>query len=380
MVDIIDIKKPEFSNFDLKAIIRDGLDRPCGQKEINTLVLYDDRGLQLFDQVTYVPEYYLTEAEIDILKKKSAEIVDCIPDGAVIIELGSGSLRKTKLLLDAVDAKRSNVHYYALDVMEKELIKSLESLGSYKNISTHGFWGTYDDGMDQLLTFPKSTPKVILWMGSSIGNLSRQEAQEFLIKLQSKLNINDHLLVGIDLRNSSERLSLAYNDPAKVSRDFIMNGLSHCNHIFNQTIFDLNKFSFLSKVDPDSSYHESLYLCHEAHSVEFKDPDINDITTFKFYKDEEIHVEYSFKYSAEEIKSLTNSTKFIGSKQWMDSSNSYTLNLLKKLESQEACLEDYKLTVDVPVEIEGEAQTSDWNLNNHINACPIKPISLSLSS
>lgn len=336
MVDIIDIKKPSSTTFDLKKIIREGIDRPCGMKEINTLVLYDDRGLQLFDQITYVPEYYLTEAEIDILKSKSEEIVECIPDGSAIIELGSGSLRKTKLLLDAVNSKRTNVHYYALDVMEKELTKSLESLGEYKNITTHGFWGTYDDGMDRIVSFPKDMPKIILWMGSSIGNLSRQEAKEFLNKLRSVLNPGDRILVGIDLRKEASRIALAYDDPVKVTRDFIMNGLNHCNNILDYPVFDQSKFSYLSKVDTEKGYHESKYLCQETHSVNYTDSESGINYIFNFEKNEEIHIEFSFKYSQQEITELIKNTLYKKGPQWTDSTNSYTLNILFRSESSES--------------------------------------------
>ncbi|KAJ9066057.1 hypothetical protein DSO57_1013499 [Entomophthora muscae] len=330
MVNIIDIKQPGFAELNLKKLILDGISGGSGEKNIPTLVLYDDRGLQLFDQITYLDEYYLTGAEIDILQLQSAQIIENIPDGAAIVELGSGSLRKTKLLLDAINNERKNVSYYALDLMEKELIKSLESLGEYENISTHGFWGTYDDGMDYLKRFPSSTPKVVLWMGSSIGNLNREEAVAFLKKLSSVLNPGDKILVGIDLRNAKEKLAKAYNDSKGVSRDFIINGLRHCNKILDQDVFQLDNFEFLSKVDPQSGHHESLYKVTTSHKSHYVEPTTQATHTFDFQEGEEIHIEFSFKYSLQEIDTLVQKINLVHGNQWLDSNKLYSMNLLVK--------------------------------------------------
>ncbi|KAI0219812.1 hypothetical protein L0F63_007201 [Massospora cicadina] len=326
---VVMLIRGRYTEADLKQAILKGIANESA-KTIPTLVLYDDLGLQLFDQVTYLDEYYLSAAEIDIINAQTNQIVESIPNGAAIIELGSGSLRKTKLLLDAIDAQRTNVSYYAIDLMEKELIKSLNSLVNYVSLKTYGVWGTYDDGMDYIRRFPSTTPKVVMWMGSSIGNLEQEEAADFLYKLRSVLNPGDKIIVGIDLRNPREKLALAYNDSRGVTRDFIMNGLTHCNRILGQNLFARERFEYLSKVGPQGDYHESLYRCKVTHKVNYIDRETKVTRPFCFQEGELIHVEYSFKYTLEEIDALVEKADLVLAKQWLDSNNAYSLNLLIK--------------------------------------------------
>lgn len=328
MVHLIDIRKPNYAHNDLRFAILNGLTQT--PKTIPTLVLYDDLGLQLFDQITYLDEYYLTRAEINILTSNLHQIVEAIPDGTTIFELGSGSLRKTKLILDAVNAQRSDVAYYALDLMEKELIKSLSSLGNHDSLKTYGLWGTYEDGMEFINQFPSTDPKLVLWMGSSIGNLTREEAATFLSKLGNILNPGDKLIIGIDLRNPRPKLALAYNDPNGITRNFIMNGLKHCNQILQQPLFNCEQFEFLSRVGPECDYHESLYRCKLNHKVNYIDPETESVHPIHFREGEEIHVEYSIKYTLEEIMTLVENAKLNLDQQWLDANQAYSLNLLTK--------------------------------------------------
>jgi len=104
-------------------------------------------------------------------------------------------------------------------------LQSLVSLGGYKNVTTAGLWGTYDEGMAFISSFPSEVPKTILWLGSSIGNMTRAEAREFISNYRDRLNVGDNWLIGIDRRNSPKDITLAYNDTRSVTREFIMNGL-----------------------------------------------------------------------------------------------------------------------------------------------------------
>lgn len=150
-----------------------GLTQPYNKKILPNVLLYDAKGLQLFEQITYTHDYYLTNLEIDLLNQHADEMASWIQDGAALIELGAGALRKTAILLDAIERQGKSITFYALDLDHSELVRTLAQLeGRYRNITLCGLWGTYDDGRKWLASMQEHQ-KILLWLGSSIGNLSR---------------------------------------------------------------------------------------------------------------------------------------------------------------------------------------------------------------
>ncbi|KAG0240697.1 hypothetical protein BGW41_006694 [Actinomortierella wolfii] len=317
--------------FDLPKMILDGLNKPAGQeKTIPTLVLYDDRGLQLFDEITYLEEYYLTHEEIDVLTKDIDRIIEHIPDNSVVVELGAGSLRKTVLLLNALEKKRKNIRYYALDLMVDELTKSLKSLGRFSNVTTAGLWGTYDEGLKFLDSFSADTPKTILWLGSSIGNLHRDEALSFLSSYHDMLNVGDNFLIGIDRRNDPKEITIAYNDPKGVTREFIMNGLDHINVILGQSFIDRSKFEYFARYNDVDGRHEAYYRVKQAHQLTYNCPKSGETKIIDLTEGELINVEYSYKWSLEESTQLFDKSRFTRIGQYTSDSQRYDLHMLRK--------------------------------------------------
>ncbi|KAL7749401.1 hypothetical protein RI367_005272 [Sorochytrium milnesiophthora] len=305
-------------------------------RSLPTFLLYDDKGLQLFDQITYLDEYYLTGCEIDILQQHAAELARTVPDNALIVELGAGSLRKTRLLLDALETAQKCASYYALDLMRGELEKSLRGLaGSYKFVQVAGLWGTYDDGMQFLRTCPADRRRMVWWLGSSIGNYTRDEAATFLCTLQETcLRPGDTMLVGVDRRNDAATVQTAYNDPAGVTRDFIMNGLSHINQLFSSdddrqaALFDVSAFQYHAFYNSTDGRHEAYYkslkpqtlnLAWEQQSVQVD-----------LAQDELIHIEYSYKYNADEVRQLLAQSRLCTLGKWTDARRMYDLHLFEK--------------------------------------------------
>ncbi|GBB86227.1 hypothetical protein RclHR1_12660007 [Rhizophagus clarus] len=326
---IVDIRKTEISKIALKNSIINGLSQST--KSIPTIVLYDDLGLQHFEKITYLKEYYLTEAEIDILKNKADHICDYIPDGSSIIELGSGALRKTLLLLNSIEKQKKNVTYYALDLMEDELRKSLSPLGEFEYVKLVGLWGTYEDGIDFAANFPRDAHKTILWMGSSVGNLMRDEAKNFVKTIQDKImNPGDLFLIGIDRRNDPDKITIAYNDPNRVTAEFIMNGLNHINAIFDQPIIDRKDFEYFAKYNIDIGRHEAYYKVKNDVTLEFKAFNDKPKVEIKLKKDELINVEYSYKYSKTEVDALLEFGSLSYVESWSDSQSLYDLHLTHK--------------------------------------------------
>ncbi|KAF8977438.1 hypothetical protein BGZ46_007391 [Entomortierella lignicola] len=320
--------------FDLPKMIISSLcpETPGAAKTIPTMVLYDDRGLQLFDEITYLKEYYLTQEEIEILERDGDKIVEHIPDNSVVVELGAGSLRKTVLLLNALERKRKNIRYYALDLMLDELTKSLKSLGQFSNVKTAGLWGTYDQGLDFVSSFGADVPKTLLWLGSSIGNLTRQEAKDFISSYRKTLNVGDNWIIGVDRRNDAQEITIAYNDPKGVTREFIMNGLDHINVILGQNFIDREKFRYFAQYNVELGRHEAYYQVVESHELVYKDHSSEDAEEvhIKLEKDELINVEYSYKWSLEESTQLFEQTEMTKLGQYTSASNRYDLHIVRK--------------------------------------------------
>ncbi|KAF9326530.1 hypothetical protein BGZ91_001890 [Linnemannia elongata] len=318
--------------FDLPKMILSSL-KPAVEgtpKTIPTMVLYDDYGLQLFDQITYLQEYYLTQEEIEILERDADKIVDHIPDNSVVVELGAGSLRKTVLLLNALERKRKNIRYYALDLMLDELTKSLKSLGQFANVKTAGLWGTYDQGLAFVSSFGSEVPKTLLWLGSSIGNYTREEAQDFLASYRKSLNVGDNWIIGVDRRNDAQEITVAYNDPKGVTRDFIMNGLDHINVLLGQDFIDRQKFRYFAQYNVELGRHEAYYQVKEAHELVYTAPSTGEEVRIALAQDELINVEYSYKWSLQESTQLFEDTEMTKVGQWTSSSNRYDLHLVQK--------------------------------------------------
>ncbi|KAG6037530.1 Ergothioneine biosynthesis protein 1 [Claviceps citrina] len=205
--DVIDIRSNKV-DFNLKDALVSSFDPPDGgPRRLPTLLLYDETGLVLFETITFLDEYYLTGYEIELLEKHSAEIATKIPDGSMLIELGSGNLRKVFHLLRAFEDAHKTIDYYALDLSQTELERTLGHLPHFEHVSCHGLLGTYDDGvtwLKQPAIVDRS--KCILHLGSSIGNFQRDEAAEFLQSYADVLKPDDSMIVGLDSCGNPDKI------------------------------------------------------------------------------------------------------------------------------------------------------------------------------
>ncbi|ODV92841.1 hypothetical protein CANCADRAFT_94337 [Tortispora caseinolytica NRRL Y-17796] len=325
---IVDIRRsastePAISVADLKQSLT--------HNQLPTLLLYDEKGLQLFEDITYVSEYYLTNAEIEILKTESEEIAFRIPDGSTLVELGSGNLRKTSVILDALEAAKKTVHYYALDVSEAELDRCLSELTprEYKYVQLSGLLGLYEDSIDWIKSLKSDKPTFVslLWLGSSIGNFTRDEAAEFLKSFTaSALSTSDQFFIGIDHRNNPEIVYKAYNDSEKLTAKFILNGLNQANRILGEKVFDTRDFDYLGKYNADVGYHEA-YLVPKVPI-----PLPQSIGGGMLEAGTEINIEKSFKYNVCDISRLLDTAGLSEACNWYNGSREYSLHLVYKPE------------------------------------------------
>ncbi|KAJ2819954.1 hypothetical protein FBU31_005368, partial [Coemansia sp. 'formosensis'] len=321
-------------------------------RTLPTLLLYDNAGLELFDRITYLPEYYLTNCEIDVLRTHIQDIVAQIPDNSDVIELGCGSLRKTQILLEALDQQRSGVTYYAIDVMPQPLHDSMESLApKFTNVSFVALCGTYDE---VLTHFKKSTRrKTLLWLGSSIGNFSCGGAVKFLTDISdSALAANDAVIIGMDKQKEPEAIMAAYHDSQNITAKFELNALSHTNYIFSNyiaelkgsltasdecgaCIFDADKFRYIGEYDEDVGRHNAYLEAIEDTLVKWPSEitaQVKDLcdSGLLIRRGERIYVESSHKYGDGSACVLARSTGLTHSAQWQDARSYYMLNLFRK--------------------------------------------------
>ncbi|KAI8975716.1 hypothetical protein BDF20DRAFT_822231 [Mycotypha africana] len=319
-----------FNSSDLADSILESIEQ---KRSIPTYILYDKRGLQLFDEITQLDDcYYLTGAELDILVRKSEEIITRLKDGSVIFELGAGALRKTQVFLRAIERKKVHIKYYALDLDQQELNRSLSSLGEFQYVELYGLLGTYDQGIPWISKHftNRNIHKSFLWMGSSIGNQTHLESALFLRKIQRIcLEPGDFMAIGFDKRNEPSKIELAYDDSYGVTRDFIMNGLDHINTILkrdkNDLLFKRNQFAYHSIYQEKQGRHLSHYQALE--DVVLKHKTAQKKYNITIHKDELIHVEHSYKYSMEEIESILSAADLNIVDYWVDSKDQYRLVL-----------------------------------------------------
>ncbi|KAJ2550075.1 hypothetical protein EV175_004204 [Coemansia sp. RSA 1933] len=312
-------------------------------RTLPTVLLYDDLGLELFDQITYVPEYYLTTSEIDIIETKVQEIVAEIPNGSDVIELGCGSLRKTKILLDALNKERTDITYYAIDVMPLPLHESMESLSpQLSNVSLVALCGTYEEVMCH---FEKSTRrKTIIWLGSSIGNSAADDATDMLSGIvDTVLNEKDAIIIGMDLQKDPAVIMDAYHDSQGVTAAFELNALSHVNNIVSahvqhqQELFDIEKFKYVGEYDDIIGRHNAYLEAQQdmtlqwPQSIQSLVKDIcgnSDDLVFK--RGDRIYIESSHKYGPGDADKIARASGLTHTAGWVDSHGYYSLNLFRK--------------------------------------------------
>ena len=220
----------------------DGLSK--SPKSLPPYFFYDDRGSQLFEQICQLPEYYPTRTEASILKSYAAEIVE-ITGPCEIVELGSGSSIKTRLLLDSYQAASHPLRYLPIDVSTGILTQSANALlQDYPSLEIHALASTYDRGLENL-PGTQLPSRAIAFIGSSLGNLDPERSQEFLQAIAAALQPGEFFLLGIDLHKDTAVLEAAYDDSQGVTAAFNLNMLRHLNRRFDGN-FNLEQFQHVA--------------------------------------------------------------------------------------------------------------------------------------
>ena len=286
--------------------------------------LYDEIGSKLFEEICELPEYYLTRAEREILCARAGEIAARFERDVALAELGSGSAAKTQLLIEAFLARHARLRYVPIDISKSMLEASSQALlERYPALEIRAVAAELGAGLSHLRR-ERARPKLVLWLGSSVGNLGRAEAAEFLARVRDAMAPSDALLLGIDLRKERGVLERAYDDAAGVTARFTLNLLERANRELDAN-FDVRAFAHRAVYREDEGRVEIAIesLRRQRVSIEALGLEID------LARGERIHAEDSFKYSLAEIDALAAASGTRVSDCWLDPAARFSLNLLR---------------------------------------------------
>ena len=294
-----------------------------------SMYFYDEAGDRLFKEITKLEEYYLTRCEEEILNNQKEKMLQCFsPDGAGfnLIELGPGDGLKSRILLEYLKKYQVDFEYFPIDIsdnvlslLEKNLSRKLPGL------KIHSMNMDYFKALDELHRFTHK-PSIVLFLGSNIGNFKHQESVNFLKALHEKIDDDDRLLIGMDLKKDAKLILAAYDDKKGITRDFNLNYLQRINrelrgeflpeHFFHKAVYD-----------QESGEAKSFLVSKCKHEVYIGALD----QTFVFDKNEAIFMEVSKKFDGYSIEQLAAETGFRVEQYFYDNSRYFTNVIWRKV-------------------------------------------------
>ena len=283
---------------------------------------YDDLGSALFDAITRLPEYYLTRVERDLLATYGREIAATLGGPLELLELGSGSAAKTRLLIDAILERQRALTYHPIDISPEALTEaSLALTGAYERLRVVAYAGDYFPLLRERRVHVKDRA-LALFLGSNIGNFEPDDARALLQLLASSLRPGDALLLGYDLKKDPSILELAYDDPTGVTAAFNKNLLARMNRELGAN-FDLSRFRFVARWDEERGAVQSYLVSSRAQRVTIPAAHV----TVDFTTGERIHTESSYKFTREEIVALAGACGYREQITYTDAGGRYALGL-----------------------------------------------------
>jgi L-histidine N-alpha-methyltransferase len=282
---------------------------------------YDARGSDLFEQITRLPEYYPTRTESSILVAHAADIAR--RTGAhTLVELGSGSSEKTRLLLDALQAEGTLRQYVPLDVSEAALREAVAAIhADYPKLAIHGVVADFTQHLDRV---PGQTPRLVAFLGGTVGNLLPDERTSFLSELRDTLDAGEWLLLGTDLVKSPDILVPAYDDAAGVTADFNRNVLAVLNRELGAN-FDLDNYEHVAIWDAENEWVEMRLRAASAAEVTLPELGLEIVLP----GGEEIRTEISAKFRREGVEAELAKAGFALDAWWTDPAGLFALSLAR---------------------------------------------------
>jgi L-histidine Nalpha-methyltransferase len=281
-------------------------------KRLPPKLFYDAAGSDLFDQITETPEYYPTRTERAILTDYASDMVTKAGNNLTLVELGAGSATKTQVVIEALLRRQLRADFYPVDVSSSALEGALKTLnGHFPRLRVSPIVADYTQQIPNLQSLPGQ--KLVLFIGSTIGNFEPHDAMAFLKNVHAALQPGDALLIGFDLAKNADVLHAAYNDAAGVTAAFNKNMLAHINRELGGN-FDLNSFAHVAFWNPEKSRIEMHLESLRDQALRLRDLG----QCFYFAKGERIHTENSYKFNTESITQLLEGSGFKLEKIWTD--------------------------------------------------------------
>lgn len=291
-------------------------------KSLPPKYFYDQQGSQLFDQITELQEYYPTRTEIGILRANASDIATTVDTECILIELGSGSSLKIRLLLDAIRPQL----YLPIDISGIHLQASAQALTiHFPELAIHAICADYSRHIklpDRVANQARESHRLVFFPGSSIGNFTPAEATDFLKRVATMAGPDSGLLIGVDLIKDKAILEAAYNDASGVTAAFNLNLLTRINRELDAN-FDIECFS-----------HHALYNSEEKRiEMHLESLARQQVTIgkhhFSFAKGETLHTENSYKYDIDQFQSLAACAGYQSEKVWIDPQRLFSLHYFR---------------------------------------------------
>lgn len=306
--------KPELAN--VRDEVHAGL--TSTPKRLNPKFFYDERGSELFEAITHLPEYYPTRTEMGIFEANLPEITGLLGRDTLLVEYGSGSSRKIRLLLEALRPRA----YMPVDISRGHLLEAAERLAAdFPGLEIHAVCADLTAPL-VLPWRPAGVPVAGFFPGSSIGNFERSAAQEFLAGVKTTLGIGGRLLIGVDRRKARARLEPAYDDAAGVTAAFNRNALIHLARELGGEV-DADAFSHRAFYDEELGRIEMHLVANRDEVLELGG------RRYAFAAGESVHTESSYKYTPEEFESLATAAGFDSLGHWTDKEALFSVFVLE---------------------------------------------------
>jgi dimethylhistidine N-methyltransferase len=310
-----DERRPPAS--ELLEVARHGL--ALKPKRLPSWLFYDERGSALFEQICEQPEYYLTRCEIALMEEHAGDIADSLGSDVRLVEYGSGSGRKTRMLLRHL---HQPVSYVPVEISPEPLLKSVQRLArEFPQLPLQPLCADFSRPLR--LPIPPRAPRrtVLYFPGSTIGNFEAHDAVALLRKMRNEMGDAGGLLVGVDLKKDPAVIEAAYNDAAGVTAEFTLNMLARLNREIGSD-FDLAAFAHRARYNPMAGRIETQLVSRREQQVVIGRHKV------RFGVDEAIQVEYSCKYSLEDFAALADKAGLAVQRVWTDPQRMFSVQYL----------------------------------------------------
>lgn len=289
----------------------------AARKSLPPRYFYDQYGSELFEQICQQPEYYVTRTEAALMEQRASDLLDLV-GSCTLVELGSGSSVKTRLFFDEYQRRGHPMHYVPIDISPSMLEEAAKNLiVDYAALSIDALATDYLNGLAAL---PPARQRLVLFLGSNLGNFTDAEQAELFTQLAAALQPNDYFLMGLDLRKPVDVLHAAYNDAAGVTAEFNLNLLRRMNRELGAD-FDLDQFAHLAFYNSDEHQIEMHLLSRIAQEVEIAELGLR----VAFQPEETIHTEISRKFDATVVADQLAPYGFETCAQWTDERNWFVM-------------------------------------------------------